>query len=217
MTENEIREETRRVLERLMNSGGTVSPPIPAPERVSAASVPEGAPVYTAPASVRPAPSALPLKAAHGHGVYSAVPGKLEHSLLDPGISRAKISAECENAAKYGLANVVVAPYFVEWASNILGRTGTAVCSVAGFPQGAASAAAKSAEMRECIRRGATEMDVTVNILAVKSGEIDTARRELQELIQIARGRCLVKAIYEQGAYTEDEKKQVLAMIRDVS
>jgi len=148
-------------------------------------------------------------------GIHSAIPGKLEHSLLDPGISREKIIAECKLAAEYGLANVVVSPYYVESASFILGRTGTAVCSVAGFPHGAASQAAKSAELRECIRKGAAEMDVALNVLAIKSGEIDACRRELQEMLQIARGKCLIKAIYEQSLYSDEEKKAVLSVIRD--
>jgi deoxyribose-phosphate aldolase len=113
------------------------------------------------------------------------------------------------------LANVVVSPYYVECAAGILGRTGTAVCSVAGFPHGAASQAAKSAELRECIRHGAREMDVTLNVLAVKNGEIDAARRELQEMLQIARGKCMIKAIYEQSLYTDEEKKIVLSLIRE--
>jgi deoxyribose-phosphate aldolase len=210
MTENEIIEETHRALDRLLGKGNSAAPG----ERALAGAPTGVAPAYAAPAYIRPAASAVP---AHGHGVNSAVPGKLEHSLLDPVISREKILKECETAAKFGFANVVVSPYYVECASNILGRTGVAVCSVVGFPQGAMSAAAKSAEMRECIRRGATEMDVSVNILAIKSGDLDAARRELQELLQIARGKCMVKAVYEQGAYTDDEKQQVLALIRDVS
>jgi deoxyribose-phosphate aldolase len=216
MTESEIIEETRRVLERLLgNSGPALSS---GPVEQGPQNVPAGAaPAYAAPAYVRPAASAALPAVSHGHGVYASVPGKLEHSLLDPGISREKIVKECELAGQFGLANVVVSPYYVECAADILGRTGVAVCSVVGFPHGAMSAAAKSAEMRECIRRGATEMDVSLNILAIKSGEVDAARRELQELIQIARGKCLVKAVYEQGAYTDEEKKIVLSLIRDVS
>jgi deoxyribose-phosphate aldolase len=157
----------------------------------------------------------MPAAVLRGKGINSAVPGKLEHSLLDPGISREKIIAECKLAAEYGFANVVVSPYYVETASFILGKTGVAVCSVAGFPHGAASQTAKSSELRECIRRGATEMDVALNVLAIKSGEPSAAKRELQEMIQIARGQCLIKAIYEQSLYSDEEKKTVLSIIRD--
>jgi deoxyribose-phosphate aldolase len=208
MNVSDIINETNRELDRLTGNSrpSADSPPVRAP----AGSVPAyAAPVYSAPAN---APNA-----GHGHGIYAAVPGKLEHSLLDPVIGREKIVKECELAGLYGAACVVVSPYYVECAADILGRTGVAVCSVAGFPQGAASSTAKSAELRECIRRGAAEMDVTVNILALKSGELDAARRELQEMLQIARGKCLIKAVYEQGAYTDEEKKLVLSMIREVS
>jgi deoxyribose-phosphate aldolase len=157
----------------------------------------------------------LPAAELRNKGINLSVPGKLEHSLLDPGITREKIIAECKLAAEYGAANVVVSPYYVEAAAFILGRTGVAVCSAAGFPHGAASQAAKSAEMRECIRRGATEMDVALNVLAIKSGELAAARRELQEMLQIARGKCLVKAIYEQSLYSDEEKREVLSLIRD--
>jgi deoxyribose-phosphate aldolase len=205
MNVNDIINETNKQLDRLIGNQ---------PVRAPAGS----APAYAVPAYIRPAAAAAYApNAGHGHGVYASVPGKLEHSLLDPAISREKIVKECELAGQYGAACVVVAPYYVECAADILGRTGVAVCSGAGFPYGAASSAAKSAEMRECIRRGATEMDVTVNILAIKSGEFDAARRELQEMLQIARGKCLIKAVYEQGAYTDEEKKLVLSLIREVS
>jgi deoxyribose-phosphate aldolase len=236
MNVNEINKQTNAELERLI--GGTVISPGSEPGGASrnAAAAPlnrnpsggnpgetrfgeirNSAPAYVAPAYIKPAPGAAPPQASHGQGVYSAVPGKLEHSLLDPGISREKIVKECELAGQYGVANVVVSPYFVECAADILRRTGVAVCSVAGFPHGAASQAAKSAELRECIRRGATEMDVAVNILAIKSGELDAARRDLQEMLQIARGRCMIKAIYEQSLYGDEEKRIVLSLIRECS
>jgi deoxyribose-phosphate aldolase len=158
-----------------------------------------------------------PQTAARGGISNRDIPKKLEHSLLDPAITREKIKKECGLAAEYGLANVVVSPYYVECAASILRRTKVAVCSVAGFPHGAASSVAKSAELHECIRRGATEMDVALNVLAIKSGEVDAARRELQEFLQIARGKCRIKAIYEQSLYNDEEKKIVLGIIRDCS
>jgi len=194
MNVNEIIKETERELERLLGTG------VPEGNFLSQPLVRQDVPVVSGLSSPRS---------------FSAVPGKLEHSLLDPGISRDKIIAECRLAVEYGLAGVVVSPYYVDCAAGILGRTGTAVCSVAGFPHGAASQAAKSVELRECISRGAREMDVAVNILAIKSGEFDVCRRELQEMLQIARGKCLVKAIYEQFLYTEEEKKVVLSLIRE--
>jgi deoxyribose-phosphate aldolase len=209
MNVNEIIRKTNEELERL--TGGTLSGGVfPHGSSRNADAAPlDRSPVL--PSAAKPAPAPL----FHGQGLNSSVPGKLEHSLLDPGINREKIIRECELAGEYGIACVVVSPYFVECAADILRRTGVAVCSVAGFPHGASSQTAKSAEIRDCIRRGAAEMDVALNILAIKSGEIDAARRELQETMQIARGKCAIKAIYEQSLYTDEEKKSVLSLIRE--
>ena len=198
MNVNEIINNTERELGRLLGTGGVAN-------------------ILAGSQNIRSGPlqtvnAKLPI---HGKGIHSAIPGKLEHSLLDPGISREKIIAECRLAVEYGLANVVVSPYFVECAAGIVNRSGTVVCSAAGFPHGAASQTAKSAELRECIRRGAREMDVALNVLAIKSGEADIAKRELQEMLHIARGQCLIKAIYEQSLYSDEEKKVVLSIIRD--
>jgi deoxyribose-phosphate aldolase len=215
MNVNEIIRKTNEELERL--TGGTPADGRSLPpggSRNAAAAPLDRSPLHPVSVYSAPAACAPPLR---GLGVNAAVPGKLEHSLLDPGISREKIIRECELAGEYGVACVVVSPYFVECATDILRRRGVAVCSVAGFPHGAASQAAKSVEIRECIRRGAEEMDVAVNILAIKSGEIDAARRELQEVMQIARGKCAVKAIYEQSLYSDEEKKIVLSLIRECS
>ncbi|MCL1927393.1 MAG: deoxyribose-phosphate aldolase [Treponema sp.] len=197
MNVNEIIKETERELGKLLGTGSKTALPTAV------------LPVSHSGLSLGPSAEL------RGKGMNLTVPGKLEHSLLDPGISREKINAECKLAAEYRVANVVVSPYYVECAANILGSTDVAVCSAAGFPHGAASQTAKSAELRECIRKGAAEMDVALNVLAIKSGEIDIARRELQEMLQIARGKCLIKAIYEQSLYSDEEKKAVLSLIRD--
>jgi deoxyribose-phosphate aldolase len=192
MDVSDIVKKTEQELGRLLGAGGGTT--VSAPRAAPAGGV-----------------SVLP----RGKGINAAVPGKLEHSLLDPSISREKIIAESKLAVEYGIAAVVVSPYYVECAADIVNRTGTVICSAAGFPHGAASQTAKSAELRECIRRGAAEMDVALNVLAIKSGEADVARRELQEILQIARGQCCIKAIYEHCLYTDDEKKLVLSIIRD--
>src|SRR5664280_1424392 len=88
------------------------------------------------------------------------VPSRIEHSLLNPDISKEKIVEECFLAKKYGLANVCVSPYYVSLAAGILRGSSVAVCAPVGFPHGAASTAAKLCEMRECMKNGATELDI---------------------------------------------------------
>jgi deoxyribose-phosphate aldolase len=112
------------------------------------------------------------------------------------------------------MANVCVSPYYVPLAAEYLRGSGVKVCTAIGFPHGAASTAAKVAEAREAIQNGAEELDVAMNILAIKNGELEEAQRDLNEVAFVARGRALIKAIYEQCLYSEQEKVQALQIAR---
>ena len=140
--------------------------------------------------------------------------GKLEHSLLNPDTSAEKIRQGCEEAKKYGFANVCVSPYFVSFAKERLGGSNVGICVPVGFPHGAASTKAKCAEIREAILGGATELDVSLQIVAIKSGDFDAVEKDLCEMISVAGNRAKVKAIYEQGLLTDDEKQKTLAIIQ---
>ena len=142
------------------------------------------------------------------------VPAHLEHSLLNPDITKDKILEECLVARKYCVAAVCVAPYYVDIAAEALRGSGVAVCAAIGFPHGAMSLAAKLAEAKECIRSGAAELDVAVNILAVKSGRMADARSELEQVMDVARGKAKVKAVFEHCVYTQEEKAAVLHMVK---
>ena len=138
----------------------------------------------------------------------------IEHSVLNPDMTEERIKKACSEAKACGLANVCVSPYFVSLAAECLADSGVKVCTVVGFPHGAASSAAKVAEIREAIKNGAQELDVTMNIIAIKSGKSADALRELVELVEMARGRAAVKAIYEQSLYTEAEKLEALRIAK---
>jgi deoxyribose-phosphate aldolase len=142
------------------------------------------------------------------------IPGRLEHSMLAPDITREKILKECANSAQYGFAAICVAPYYVADAVQALLGTSVAVCSAVGFPHGAISLQGKIADLKECILMGAGEVDVSLNMLAVKSGDMDAARRDLDQVISVAQGKARIKAVFEHSVYTEDEKIAVLEMVR---
>ena len=97
----------------------------------------------------------------------------LEHSLLNPDTTLETIERECAVARKYSVAAVCVAPYYVPAAREILLGSPVAVGTAIGFPHGCMSQAAKLAELRECMANGATEVDVALNVLAIKSGQVD--------------------------------------------
>lgn len=138
----------------------------------------------------------------------------IEHSVLNPDITADKIVKACREARECRMANVCVSPYYVALAAGQLAGSGIKVCAAIGFPHGAASTAAKVVEAREAIKNGAEELDVAMNILAIRNGEIDEAVRDLKEVVDIARGKAAVKAIYEQGLYTDAEKPAALGVAK---
>ena len=138
--------------------------------------------------------------------------GVIEHSLLNPDASADMIRKGCEEAKQYGFANVCVSPYYVSMAAEILQGSGVAVCTAVGFPHGAASTKAKCAEIREAIMNGATELDLSMMIVAIKSGDYGAVEKDLYEMVSTAGNRAKVKAIYEQGLLTDEEKERSLKL-----
>jgi len=147
---------------------------------------------------------------------YSAadLAAALEHSLLNPDMTREKLLQGCADVKKYRFANICATPFLAADAAEALAGSGIPVCVPIGFPHAAASTAAKVVEIREAIRNGAGELDVSIQIVAVKSGDYDAAKKDLDEMLSAAGGRVKVKAIYEQGLYSEDEKVKVLTMAK---
>ena len=137
----------------------------------------------------------------------------IEHSLLNPDITQEKVLAGCADAVRYGFANVCVTPWLVTVATQHVAGSSVLVSAPVGFPHGAASLAAKCAEIRFCIQSGARELDLSLNIVAAKSGQWDVVYRELCEMLNVAAGRAVCKPIYEQGLYSEEEKRRVLEII----
>jgi deoxyribose-phosphate aldolase len=100
-------------------------------------------------------------------------------------------------------------------AKENLRGTHVGVCTPVGFPHGAASTKAKCAEIREAIFNGATELDVSMMIVAIKSGDFDAVKKDLSEMVLVAGGRAKVKAIYEQGLLTDEEKVKALTIAKE--
>ena len=138
----------------------------------------------------------------------------LEHSLLNPDTTVETIMRECALARRLSVAAVCVAPYYVPAAKVALSGSTVALGTAVGFPHGCMSAAAKMAELRECMANGAQEIDVALNNLALKSHQIDVARQELDEMLELTKGRVLVKAVFEHSIFDEDEKEAVLKMLK---
>lgn len=128
----------------------------------------------------------------------------IDHTLLAPDAKAGKIKILCREAEQYGFASVCVNPYYVPLAAELLAETGVKVCTVIGFPFGAVSSKDKAAETRNSVNAGADEVDMVVNIGAVKDGLFKTVEKDIAAVVKAARKsgekkgkRITVKVILE--------------------
>jgi deoxyribose-phosphate aldolase len=133
--------------------------------------------------------------------------GFVDHTLLKPEATEADIQKLCEEAARYGFASVCVNPSWVRAASCHLRGTGVPVCTVIGFPLGANVADVKAYEARRAILDGAREVDMVLNVGALKSGDDCAAEQDIRSVVEAAHEfGVLVKVIIETALLTDEEK-----------
>jgi deoxyribose-phosphate aldolase len=138
----------------------------------------------------------------------------IEHSAMTPEATETQVMNACLEARKYRFANICVFPYFVSFAAELLRGSGIAVCTAIAFPHGAFPTETKIHEAKSAVMDGADELDVALNISAVKSGKFEEARKDIATVIESVRGKAKIKVIYEQGSYNEEEKIKVLNIAR---
>ncbi len=147
-----------------------------------------------------PFPFALP----HGR---PAIAGLIDHTLLKPGATRDDIRALCTDALQCRFAAVCVNPYWVEVASKELASSGINVATVTGFPLGATTITAKLAETADALRNGAREIDMVIQIGALRSGDYEGVLDEIAVIVALAHGSgAVVKTIIETALLTDPEK-----------
>ena len=144
----------------------------------------------------------------HATGPGTAgVSGVIDHTLLKADATREEVEKLCREAAEFGFATVCVNPAWVATAAARLRGTGVGVCSVVGFPLGATTADVKNFETRRAIFDGATEIDMVINVGALKSGDLRTVERDIEAVTEPCR-QCgvLSKVIIEAALLTDEEK-----------
>ncbi|HWD37237.1 MAG TPA: deoxyribose-phosphate aldolase [Fimbriimonas sp.] len=129
----------------------------------------------------------------------------IDHSLLRPDLTDEEVVAGCEIAARYAVASVCVKPCHVKLAKGLLEGTGVAVGTVIGFPHGSHTTATKVFEAVEAVANGAVELDMVVNVGALKAGQTDFVRDEIRAVVEAGQG-AIVKVILEM-AYLDQEQK----------
>jgi deoxyribose-phosphate aldolase len=140
-------------------------------------------------------------------GATGGVATMIDHTLLKPDASRADIEKLCREAAEFHFATVCVNPVWVAAAAVLLRGSGVGVCSVVGFPLGATTADVKNYETRRAIFDGATEIDMVINIGALKSGDLRTVERDIDAVVDPCRQSSVVSKVIIEAALLTDEEK----------
>jgi deoxyribose-phosphate aldolase len=153
-----------------------------------------------------------------GHdGDAAGVPGDLaryiDHTLLKPDATEADIDKLCAEAVEYGFASVVVNPTWVKHAARNVGGSDVKVASVIGFPFGASMPEIKAMEARRAIRDGAREIDMVINVGALKSGDLELVRDDISKVSDACHESGVLNKVIIEAAYLSDEEKVIASRL----
>ncbi|MDX2150763.1 MAG: deoxyribose-phosphate aldolase [Bryobacteraceae bacterium] len=139
--------------------------------------------------------------------VETSLASYIDHTQLRPDATSADIVKLCEEAKLYGFATVCVNPYWVTLAAAQLAGSAVKVCSVVGFPLGASASAMKCAEAELAIRNGAREIDMVINVGALREGDLETVRLDIKAVADVChRHGALLKVILENALLNREQK-----------
>ncbi len=139
----------------------------------------------------------------------------IDHTLLKSEAPQSAYDKLCEEALQHGFISVCVNSGWVAMVADKLHDTDVKVCSVIGFPLGAMHREAKAFEARKAIKDGATELDMVLNIGALKSGDFKTVEEDIKAVRQNADGDVILKVIIETCLLTDEEKTRACKMVKD--
>lgn len=132
----------------------------------------------------------------------------IDHTALKADTKKATITKLCEEAKQYDFASVCVNPTWVAYCADYLKETDVKVCTVIGFPLGANTSEVKAFEAKNAIEHGADEVDMVINIGALKDGNVELVYNDIKAVVDASGDHC-VKVIIETCLLTDDEKKTV--------
>jgi len=130
----------------------------------------------------------------------------IDHTLLKAEATKEQIEKLCAEAKQFNFASVCVNPTWVKQSSELLQGSEVLVCTVIGFPLGANTPAVKAYEVKDAIANGANEVDMVINIGALKDKNYDLVQADIAAVVEAAKGSALVKVIIESCLLTDEEK-----------
>jgi len=139
----------------------------------------------------------------------------IDHTLLSATSTEEDIRRVCAEAKQYGFATVCVNPYWVPAAASELAGSPVGLTTVIGFPLGASRTEIKAAEATDAIESGATEIDMVLNVGALKSGLDLAVKKDIEQVVQVCKGKARVKVIIETCYLTDDEKRKASLLCKE--
>lgn len=137
----------------------------------------------------------------------------IDHTLLKADAQKEAILELCEEARTYSFASVCVNPTWVKTAARALEGSTAKVCTVIGFPLGASTSEVKAFETKNAIENGATEIDMVINIGALRDGNTELVKKDIEAVVQAADQKAIVKVIIETSLLTDVEKRTVCELV----
>lgn len=128
----------------------------------------------------------------------------IDHTVLKADTKKEAVTKLCKEAMEYGFASVCVNPTWVSYCAEMLKNSDVKVCTVIGFPLGANTSAVKAFEAKDAIANGADEVDMVLNIGAMKDGNYNLVLEDIKAVVEASKGKC-VKVILETCLLTKDE------------
>lgn len=132
----------------------------------------------------------------------------IDSTAVKPSVTRSDVEKLCRDALHYGFGAVCVNPVYVKFASQLLKGSEVKVCSTVGFPFGATLPEIKAFEALKVLEDGAQELDMVINLSALKSGDYDAVKNDIVSVVNVKRvdSNVIVKVIIETNLLTDEEK-----------
>ena len=141
----------------------------------------------------------------------------VDHTILKANATKEKVDKVLGFAKENSVASVCINPYYVKYASEYLKGTGVKICTVIGFPLGQNTKEVKIFETKDAIKNGADEIDMVINIVALKDKNYDYVKNEIKEIyLTVSWHRKLLKVIIENAYLTKEEKIKVCEICKEI-
>ncbi|MBD3108274.1 deoxyribose-phosphate aldolase [Bacillus sp. AGMB 02131] len=139
----------------------------------------------------------------------------IDYTILKADTTREGVQNVLEEALKHDYASVCINPYWVPLAADVLKGSDVKVCTVIGFPLGANTTNTKVFETKDAIANGAEEVDMVINIGELKAGKYDIVQKDIEAVVEAAKGKALVKVIIETCLLTKEEIEIVSKIVKN--